>query len=140
MKECSGKRVQKVKVSQNDPLGSSSQKIDRWTARSRTWGSSTCSKRTLTFRRRIVRYQELWWRARARTLGSPTRSTFRRRVAKYHRVSMRCPKVFHSKLKYFREYMRGVQVRVQRRCPNPTPLRDPYSIKGTYFCVSQVRA
>ena len=28
------------------------------------------------------------------------------------------------------------------RCPNPnpTPLRDPYSIKGTYFCVSQVRA
>ena len=36
----------------------------------------------------------------------------RRRVAKYHRLSMRCPKVFHHKLKYLREYMRGVQVRV----------------------------
>ena len=29
MKECSGKKVLKVKVAQNDPLDSSSQKIDQ---------------------------------------------------------------------------------------------------------------
>ena len=40
MKECSGKKVLIVKVSQNDPLDSSSQKkMTRWTVRSRTWGS-----------------------------------------------------------------------------------------------------
>ena len=35
-----------------------------------------------------------------------------RKVAKYHKVSMRCPKFFHPKPKYLREFMRGLQVRV----------------------------
>ena len=38
--------------------------------------------------------------------------SFRRRVAKYYKVSMRCPKFFHPKLKYLREFMRGLQVSV----------------------------
>ena len=38
--------------------------------------------------------------------------TLKSQVAKYHKVSMRCPKFFHPKPKYLREFMRGVQVRV----------------------------
>ena len=63
--------------------------------------------------------------------GYESSLSFRRRVAKYHKVSMRCPKFFHPKPRYCREFIRGVQVRVQRRCPNPTPSRDHYTIMGT---------
>ena len=42
--------------------------------------------------------------------GYESSLSFRRRVAKYHKVSMRCPKLFHPKPKYLREFMRGLQV------------------------------
>ena len=38
MKECSGKKVQKIKVAQNDPLDSSSQKIDQMDSKSKDMG------------------------------------------------------------------------------------------------------
>ena len=44
--------------------------------------------------------------------GYKSSLNFRRRVAKYYKVSMRCPKFFHPKPKYLREFMRGVEVRV----------------------------
>ena len=44
--------------------------------------------------------------------GYESSLSFGRRVAKYHKVSMRCPKFFHPKPKYRREFMRGLQVRV----------------------------
>ena len=38
-------------------------------------------------------------------------------------------------------YIEGhIEGHIGIHCPNPTPLKDPYSITGTYFCVSQVRA
>ena len=50
MKECSGQKVLIVKLSQNDPLDSPTQKMTRWTwtARSRTWDSPTCLRRSLS--------------------------------------------------------------------------------------------
>ena len=36
--------------------------------------------------------------------------TLKSQVAKYHKVSMRCPKFFHPKPKYLREFMRGVHL------------------------------
>ena len=44
--------------------------------------------------------------------GYESSLSFRRRVAKYHKVSMRCPKFFTPKPKYLMEFMKGLQVRV----------------------------
>ena len=44
--------------------------------------------------------------------GYESSLSFRRRVAKYHKVSMRCPKFFQPKPKNLKEFMRGLQVRV----------------------------
>ena len=96
MKECSGKKVLIVKVAQNDPLDSSSQK--NWPGGQRDQGRGVVLhvqeevyQSTLTFRRRVARYLE-WsplpiqprrltrWTVRTRTWGSPTWS--RRRLSR----------------------------------------------------------
>ena len=46
----SGKKVLLLKLAKNDPLDlTSPKKLTRWTVRSRTWGSPTCSRRSLSF-------------------------------------------------------------------------------------------
>ena len=45
MKECSGKKVQKTKVAQNDPLDSSSQKIDQVDSKKKDVGKSYMFKK-----------------------------------------------------------------------------------------------
>ena len=63
MKECSGKKVQKIKVAQNDPLDSSSQKNQPGGQRYQGPGvvlhvQEDVYQSTLTFRRRVAGYQE----------------------------------------------------------------------------------
>ena len=65
MKECSDKKVQKVKVSQNDPLGSPSQKIDQTPDGQRDQGHGVVLhvqeevyQSTLTITRRKVQCQK----------------------------------------------------------------------------------
>ena len=45
MKECSGKKVQKIKVAQNDPLDSSSQKNDQVDSENKDVGKSYMFKK-----------------------------------------------------------------------------------------------
>ena len=63
MKECSGKKVQKIKVAQNYPLDSSSQKNLPGGQREQGHGAvlhvqEEVYQLTLTFRRRVARYLE----------------------------------------------------------------------------------
>ena len=63
MNECSGKKVLKVKVAQNDPLDSPSQKNGPGGQQDQGRGvvlhvQEEVYQSTLTFRRRIVWYQE----------------------------------------------------------------------------------
>ena len=89
MKECSGKKVQKITVAQNDPLDSSSQK--NWPGGQRDQGHG-------------VVQEEVHWL----TL------TFRRRVTKYHRVSKRCPKFRNYVVSLGTKHKRGVKSRVKK--------------------------
>ena len=63
MKECSGKKVIKAKVAQNDPLDSTSQKNRPGGQRDQGRGvvlhvQEEVYQLTLTFRRRVARYLE----------------------------------------------------------------------------------
>ncbi len=113
MKECSGKEVLIVKVAQNDPLDLPSKKNGPGGQWDQGHGvvlhvQEEVYRSTLTFRRRVDRYQE-WsiqqkkWPGghqeqghgvvpQVQEEGYQSTLTFRRRVAKYHRVSVRCPK------------------------------------------------
>ena len=66
MKECSGKKVQKVKVAQNDPLESSSQK--NWSGGQGDQGGGVVLhvqdevyQSTLTFKRRVAGYVNIYF-------------------------------------------------------------------------------
>ena len=92
MKECSGKKVQKAKVAQNDPLDSPSQK--NWPGGQQDQGHEV-----------VLHVQEevYWW-----TL------TFRRSVAKYHGGSMRCPKFRNYDVSPGTKHKRGAKSRVKK--------------------------
>ena len=92
MKECSGKKVLKAKVAQNDPLDSPSQK--NWPGGQQDQGHEV-----------VLHVQEevYWW-----TL------TFRRSVAKYHGGSMRCPKFRNYDVSPGTKHKRGAKSRVKK--------------------------
>ena len=56
--------------------------------------------------------QGYWVVLQVQEEGYESSLSFRRSVAKCHKVSMRCPKYFHPMPKYLREFMRGLQARV----------------------------